>query len=122
MRRIAVIGSGQVGLLAAHGFRKEGYDVTLYSDRTPLAWLTQSKPTGIAGRFDMALQFERSLGLNHWNTEASMIGGGHITLCLEPRNRLLTVAARLEKPGVAIDVRLQSHRWMLDLEARGGKV
>jgi hypothetical protein len=34
----------------------------------------------------------------------------------------VTVAGRLERPGCAIDVRLQSHRWMNELEARGGRV
>ena len=45
MRRIAIIGSGQAGLVCAHGLRKAGHSVTLYSDRTPEAWLSQSRPT-----------------------------------------------------------------------------
>ena len=51
MRNIAIIGSGQAGLLAAHGLIKAGYHVTLYSDRTADQWLNESRPTGTAARF-----------------------------------------------------------------------
>lgn len=122
MRRIAIIGSGIAGLLTAHGLRRAGYTVTLFSDRTPEQWLRDCRPTGIAGRFDPALSFERELGLAHWEAEAKQVQGVHLTFCPEPGNRLLTLTGRLDKPGMAVDVRLQSHRWMLDLEARGGKV
>jgi len=46
MRRIAIIGSGIIGLIAAHALRKARYDVTLYSDRTADQWLRESRPTG----------------------------------------------------------------------------
>lgn len=70
MRRIAIIGAGQAGLLCAHGLRLAGYDVTLYSDRPAEAWLTEARPTGTAARFELALAYERELGLNHWEQEA----------------------------------------------------
>jgi 2-polyprenyl-6-methoxyphenol hydroxylase-like FAD-dependent oxidoreductase len=122
MRKIAVIGSGQAGLVCAHGLRKAGHSVTLYSDRTPEAWLTQSRPTGAAARFSPALAYERELGLNHWDTVASKFVGVHFTFAPMLHNRLVTMTGRFDGPGAAIDLRLQSHRWMLDLAARGGNV
>lgn len=122
MRKIAVIGSGQAGLVCAHGLRKAGYCVTLYSDRTPEAWLTQSRPTGAAGRFWPALAYERELGLHHWDTTTAKFDGIHFTLCPVLHNRLITMTGRFTEPGAAIDLRLQSHRWMLDLVQRGGKI
>ena len=122
MRKIAIIGSGQAGLVAAHGLRKAGCSVTLYSDRKPEAWLTQSRPTGTAARFETSLAYERELGLDHWEAAAPKGTGGHLTFCPEMGNRLLTLAGRFERHFIAIDVRLQSHRWMLDLAARGGNV
>ncbi|MFT3767870.1 MAG: NAD(P)-binding protein [Minicystis sp.] len=122
MRRIAIIGSGIAGLLTAHGLRRAGYEVTLFSNRTPEQWLRASRPTGTAGRFDPAVAYERELGLAHWEAEAKKVEGVHLTFSPEPGNRLLTLAGRPDKPGMAIDVRLQSSRWMRDLEERGGKI
>jgi 2-polyprenyl-6-methoxyphenol hydroxylase-like FAD-dependent oxidoreductase len=122
MRRIAIIGSGQAGLLAAHALLKEGYEVTLYSDRTAEQWLKESRPTGVATRFDMALQFEYELGLNSWENDAPWGDGVHMTMCPSKGNRMLTLAGRLARPFLTIDLRLQSHHWMNELTRRGGHV
>ena len=50
MRKIAIIGAGQAGLLTAHGLLKAGYTVSLYSDKTPEQFLNESRPTGTAVR------------------------------------------------------------------------
>ncbi|MCA9689815.1 MAG: FAD-dependent oxidoreductase, partial [Myxococcales bacterium] len=121
MRRVAVIGSGIAGLLAAHGLRRAGYEVTLYSDRTAEAWLA-ARPTGTAARFAPAIAYERELGLHHWEAEAPKIAGARVVYCPKPGFALASLTGRQSAPGAAIDVRLQSHRWMHDLEARGGEV
>jgi 2-polyprenyl-6-methoxyphenol hydroxylase-like FAD-dependent oxidoreductase len=124
MRRIAIIGSGQAGLLAAHGLARAGHEVTLYSDRTADRWLNGSRPTGTAARFELALAFERALGLAHWETAAPKIEGVHLTFCPALGNRLVTLAGRLPPSSfaLAIDLRLQSHRWMTDLPSAGGRI
>ena len=122
MRSIAIIGSGQAGLLAAHGLHSAGYRVTLYSDRTAAQWLNESRPTGTAARFHISLEYERELGLNHWEKDAPKGEGVHLTFCPAKDNRLLTLAGRLKNYFVAVDLRLQSHRWMNDFAAKGGKI
>lgn len=122
MRPIAIVGSGITGLVAAHGLLRNGYDVTLYSDRTPEAWLNESRPTGTAARFELALSYERELELNFWDDAAPKGEGVFLTFCPTLHNRLIRLVGRLRQPFQAVDVRLQSAHWLIELEKRGGRV
>ena len=122
MRKIAIIGSGITGLVAAHGLVKSGFDVTLYSDRTAEEWLDSSRPTGTAARFDLALSYERELGLNFWDGAAPNGEGVFLTFCPTLHNPLVKLAGRFKAPFQAVDVRLQSATWMRELVRRGGRL
>lgn len=122
MRKIAVVGSGITGLVAAHGLLKAGCEVTVYSDRTADEWLTKSRPTGTAARFDLALAYERELGLNFWDDVSPFGEGVYLTFCPALHNPLITLMGRFRRPFQAVDVRLQSARWMVELERRGGQL
>ena len=120
--QIAIIGSGIAGLAAAHGLVRAGHHVDLYSDRTPAQWLSDSRPTGTAARFELALSYERELGLNFWDDVAPGGEGVYLTFCPKLNNRLIRLVGRFHSPFQAVDVRLQSARWMEELERRGGRV
>ncbi len=123
MRNVAIIGAGQAGLLVAHALRRQGYEVSLFSDKSAEDFLQRSRPTGTAARFDMSLEWERELGLNHWDHLAPKGEGVHLTFVPgKLGNVLLTLMGRLTRPFLAIDLRLQSARWIEDLEKIGGKV
>jgi 2-polyprenyl-6-methoxyphenol hydroxylase-like FAD-dependent oxidoreductase len=122
MRTIALIGSGISGLAAAHGLLRAGYRVDLYSDRTAQEWLNSSRPTGTAARFDLALSYERDLGLNFWDDAAPKGEGVFLTFCPTLHNPLIRLVGRFRAPFQAVDVRLQSWRWMNEFEARGGNI
>src|SRR4051794_40131968 len=122
MRTIAIVGSGISGLAAAHGLLRAGYRVDLYSDRTAHEWLNTSRPTGTAARFDLALSYERELGLNFWDDVAPKGEGVFLTFCPVLHNPLVRLAGRFRQPFQAVDVRLQSARWMDEFERRGGRL
>lgn len=122
MRKIAIIGAGQAGLLTAHGLLQAGYDVSLYSDKTAEQFLHESRPTGTAVRFDPALAYERELGLNFWDDEAPEIAGVRFKFGLQPHNTLIRLNGRFTSTAFGIDLRLQSHRWLQEFVARGGKL
>lgn len=122
MRNIAIIGSGIVGLLAAHGLLKAGYKVTLYSDRSAEQWLNESKPTGTAARFNNALDYERELGLAFWDDMPVKGEGVFLSFCPSVGNQLLDMKARFRKPFMAVDLRLQCSCWMNEFQTRGGNL
>lgn len=122
MRTIAIIGSGITGLAAAHGLVRAGFTVDLYSDRTGQQWLQESRPTGTAARFELALTYERELGLNFWDDVAPGGEGVFLTFCPKLHNQLIRLVGRFQRPFQAVDVRLQSARWMEELERRGGNI
>jgi 2-polyprenyl-6-methoxyphenol hydroxylase-like FAD-dependent oxidoreductase len=122
MRKIAVIGSGQAGLLAAHGLLQAGYDVEVYSDRTPDEWLARARPTGTAVRFARSLEYEQALGLARWHAAAPKMNGLKLTLCADPARPFLTMLGRFGVSPLAIDVRLQSADWMVEFERSGGRL
>ena len=121
-RAISIIGSGQAGLVLAHHLIGHGYEVTLYSDRTAAQWLNEARPTGVAYLFAETLDIERELGIDHWSATMREGGGAYIKALTAPDSEPLTVVARSTRPGAAVDQRMKMHRWMLDFEARGGRI
>ncbi|MBO6719780.1 MAG: hypothetical protein JJ913_17640 [Rhizobiaceae bacterium] len=121
MSKIAIIGSGMSGLLAGLGLLKQGHEVTIYSALSADDWLTKVPPTGTACRFATSLDLERELGVNHWE-DSTPIEGIHLTFCPKPGRQLIDLMGRFDRMALAIDVRLQSHRWTHDFQERGGKV
>jgi hypothetical protein len=122
MRKIAIIGSGQSGLLAAHGLLRAGYEVELFSDRSAESWLEHARPTGTAVRFARSLAYERELGLDQGHDQAPHMDGLKVTICSAPARPFLSLAGRFAVSPLAIDVRFQSAKWLRSMVERGGKL
>lgn len=121
MRKIAIIGAGQAGLILGTGLVDAGYTVTLFSDRTPEAIL-HGRPIGFPVLFDQALQIERDLELNFWDKPFPGCKKVHNILCNPDGSPALTLSYSFEQPWQAIDQRLKFFHWMHEFVARGGKL
>jgi len=122
MRKIALIGGGQAGLLMGFMLLDKGFQVTLYSDRTPEQLLAGRIPS-TAFLFESTLAMERALGLNFWEDEVPFGEGMHVDF-RSPDGRIgLTVQGRLgDVRGQALDQRTKYARWQPEFENRGGKL
>ncbi|GLZ31860.1 hypothetical protein Lesp02_40480 [Lentzea sp. NBRC 105346] len=121
MTSIAIVGAGQAGIVLGAGLLREGFDVTLYSDRTPDDYLQdRGRPT--ACLWGDSVVRERELGLNFWDDQAPGIGRIHLDLCLPDPMVAFTICAPLRKPALAVDQRLKFSRGMQELAERGADV
>jgi len=123
MARIAIVGAGQAGTLAAVGLMNGGHEVTLYSDRTADSILNETAPTGTAFMFGDSVAYERKLGVDTFEDRALLGNGIHLYFSPKVGQELIQIAAPLEEgAGYAVDVRLKSKSRMDQLEAGNANI
>ncbi len=129
MTKVSVIGAGPAGMIFTYSLLRAGYDVTVYSDRTPDQWLNHSPPTGTAYLYASTVAIESELGMDYWYDHSHK--GDGILLDFKPETRgdarlemrgLFPGGKTQEGGGAAIDQRMRVHRWLEDLESKGGKL
>lgn len=121
MRKIAIIGAGQAGLILGIGLVDAGYAVTLFSDRTPEAILN-GRPMGTPILFPDTLQLERNLGLNFWDKEFPDCVRFRNEVCDPQGNTALVLSSDLQQHWQGIDQRLKFPTWMQEFVKRGGEL
>jgi hypothetical protein len=121
MRKINIIGAGQSGLQLGIGLLKSGYDVTIYSDRTP-DQIYNGTVMSTQCMFDSALQTERDLSLNLWDNHAPALEGLMLNIAGPDGQRALSWSATLDYPAQSVDQRVKFPAWMRLFEALGGKL
>ncbi|MFJ5222026.1 styrene monooxygenase/indole monooxygenase family protein [Streptomyces sp. NPDC088400] len=121
MRKILIVGAGQSGLQLALGLQSRGYEVTLMSNRTADE-IRSGRVMSTQVMFDTALQHERDLQLNFWESQAPTIDGLGASVAAPDSSRPVDWVGKLDGYGQSIDQRVKMAGWMETFTQRGGQL
>ncbi|MEU9298192.1 styrene monooxygenase/indole monooxygenase family protein [Streptomyces sp. NPDC048266] len=121
MRKILIVGAGQSGLQLALGLQSGGYEVTLMSNRTADE-IRSGRVMSTQCMFDTALQHERDLGLNFWESQAPRIEGLGVSVAGPDSSRVIDWVGRLDGYAQSVDQRVKMAGWMETFAQRGGQL
>jgi len=119
VKRVAIIGAGQSGLQLALGLQAAGFEVTVYSDRSP-SEIERGSVMSSQCMFDSALEIERELNLNFWDQECPRVEGISFSVPNSIGGKTIAWAARLDNYAQSVDQRVKIPRWMREFQERGG--
>ncbi|MEU4352108.1 styrene monooxygenase/indole monooxygenase family protein [Streptomyces sp. NPDC023838] len=121
MRRILIVGAGQSGLQLALGLQSKGYEVTLMSNRTADE-IRSGRVMSTQCMFHTALQHERDLGLNFWESQAPRIEGLGVSVAGPDASRPIDWVGHLDAFAQSVDQRVKMAGWMETFAQRGGQL
>jgi 2-polyprenyl-6-methoxyphenol hydroxylase-like FAD-dependent oxidoreductase len=121
MRKIAIVGAGQAGMVLAFDLMNEGYEVTVFEGR-PAEEIEKGSMLSTAMVFDRQLDVERRLGLQEWEGKAPVCNGMHATLRLPSGEIILQIQGGLDETCQGVDARLKTSTWLRRFEREGGRV
>ncbi|WP_405806127.1 FAD-binding oxidoreductase [Streptomyces sp. NBC_00210] len=121
MRKILIVGAGQSGLQLALGLQSQGYEVTLMSNRTADE-IRAGRVMSTQCMFDTALQHERDLGINFWESQAPRIEGLGVSVAAPDASRPIDWVGKLEGYAQSVDQRVKMAGWMETFAQRGGQL
>ncbi|MFJ5531314.1 styrene monooxygenase/indole monooxygenase family protein [Streptomyces sp. NPDC093261] len=129
MRKILVVGAGQSGLQLALGLQSHGYEVTLMSNRTADE-IRSGRVMSTQCMFHTALQHERDLQLNFWESQAPRIEGLGVSVAAPESGaapsggwgRVIDWVGRLGGYAQSVDQRVKMAGWMETFAQRGGQL
>jgi hypothetical protein len=121
MRKIAIVGAGQSGLQLALGLLKQGYEVTVVSNRTA-EQVRKGRVSSSQFMFHDSLQNERDLGINFWEEECPTTEGIAFAVPGPDGSPALFWDAKLDHFGQSVDQRVKFSGWMEEFAKRGGNL
>jgi len=116
MGKMLIVGAGQAGLQLALGLIEEGHEVTVVSNRTPQD-IHDGRVMSSQCMFHAALQTERDLGLDFWESECPPVEG--ISLAVpapDGTGKAIDWASRLDNYAESVDQRVKMPGWLEQLE------
>jgi len=121
MRIIKIIGAGQSGLQLGIGLQRQGFDVSVVTNRSRQE-IEKGRVLSSQCMFDMALQYERDLNLNLWDEDCPAIEGVGLTIVGPDGTQAINWSHRLDAPAQSVDQRVKMPAWMDEFERLGGKL
>src|SRR5688572_10307561 len=120
MRKIAIMGAGQSGLHLAIRLIRNGYQVTMVSERSAEE-IFNGPPTGATYLFHDSLQLERELGRDLWKDSDYHSTGFEVNFGTPYGNYAFSINSRTSKPDAYIDQRMKFYQWIKLFEKLGGQ-
>ncbi|GAA2602862.1 styrene monooxygenase/indole monooxygenase family protein [Streptomyces axinellae] len=121
MRKILIVGAGQAGLQLALGLQRHGYNVTVMSNRTADE-IRHGRVMSTQCMFDIALQHERDLEINFWESQAPKIGKLGVSVAAPDHSKAIGFLGRLDGYAQSVDQRVKMAGWMETFAQRGGQL
>ncbi|MET8685764.1 styrene monooxygenase/indole monooxygenase family protein [Streptomyces sp. NPDC004732] len=121
MRKILVVGAGQAGLQIALGLQAQGYEITLMSNRTADE-IRSGRVMSTQCMFHTALQHERDIQANFWESQAPKIEGVGISVAGPDGSRPIDWVGKLDGYAQSVDQRVKMAGWMDTFAQRGGQL
>ncbi|MFF0448338.1 styrene monooxygenase/indole monooxygenase family protein [Streptomyces sp. NPDC004609] len=129
MRKILIVGAGQSGLQLALGLQSKGYEVTLMSNRTADE-IRSGRVMSTQCMFHTALQHERDLDINFWESQAPRIEGLGVSVAGPESGgpsggsagRVIDWVGRLDGHAQSVDQRVKMAGWTETFAQRGGQL
>ncbi|ATL30449.1 styrene monooxygenase/indole monooxygenase family protein [Streptomyces formicae] len=121
MRKILVVGAGQSGLQIALGLQAQGYEVTLMSNRTADE-IRAGRVMSTQCMFHTALQNERDIQANFWESQAPKIEGVGVSVAGPDGSRVIDWVGKLDGYAQSVDQRVKMAGWMETFAQRGGQL
>ncbi|MGP3980905.1 styrene monooxygenase/indole monooxygenase family protein [Streptomyces sp. KR80] len=121
MRKILVVGAGQSGLQLALGLQSQGYEVTLMSNRTADE-IRGGRVMSTQCMFHTALQHERDLEINFWESQTPRIDGIGVSVAGPESARVIDWVGKLDNYAQSVDQRVKMAGWMETFAQRGGQL
>ncbi|NMF96951.1 FAD-binding oxidoreductase [Aromatoleum toluolicum] len=110
MRKITIIGAGQAGLHLGIGLLSRGFDVTVVSNRTGRD-IAAGKVMSSQSMYDMAIGYERELGLALWDGACPPIEGVHMRAGTRDGTTMIDWRSRMRASGQSVDQRIKMPVW-----------